>query len=71
MIDMEPYQRSMKECLAACNDMVARRNGCSDYERRLREMSPVCLYRYDPTFREIMIKLKAMEYAASQPWWAR
>jgi hypothetical protein len=61
----------IESCLAACNDYAARRDGCSSYERTLRELSPICLYQNDATFREIMIKLKVREHVSSLPWWAR
>lgn len=62
---------SAEKCLAAVNDLAARRDGCSDYERRLRELSPICLYHNDATFREIMIKLEVLNHQRSLPWWAR
>lgn len=66
----EPYQVAMQNCLAACNDLAARRKGCSDYERRLRMLGPV-FYNNDATFREVMIGLKTLEHRASLPWWAK
>jgi hypothetical protein len=68
---MEKYEKSMKECVAAAKDAAARMNGCSAYERRLREELPVMLYDYDPEHRETMINLKVIKYELSKPWWAR
>lgn len=66
----EPYEIAIQDCIAACKDAVARVDGCSEYERRLRMLGPV-FYNNDATYREIMIKLEVLNHRASLPWWAR
>lgn len=64
---MKPDPYNIQSCLAACNDLKARADGCTNYERRLRDASPVGLYQNDPTFREIMIELAVLKQR-NQRW---
>lgn len=50
---------------ATFNDIHASLDGASEYERRIRRERSVTLYNNDATFREIMIRLDAM----NRPWW--
>lgn len=65
---MKTDEYGIQSCLAACHDLVARNNGCSDHERRLRSSLPVGLYYNDPTFREVMIKLEVIKQRNSRGW---